>query len=85
MPEAAVTGGHVVTPMISPYLTRPGSFLPLDLRPHSIRAFSSVAQSTARNGILFALRIVSSLDVAVMIWEDPAVREVNRYKVGSVE
>ncbi len=59
-----------------PYFTNPGSFLPLDLRPHSMRAFSSVAQSTARKGILFALRMVSNLDVAVMMCEDPAVSEV---------
>jgi len=53
--------------MIIPYLTRPGNFLPLDLRPHNMRAFSSVAQSRARNGILFALRMVSNLDVAVIM------------------
>jgi hypothetical protein len=41
-----------------------------------MRAFSSVAQSIARKGLLLALRIVSSREVAVMIWEDPAVREV---------
>ncbi len=50
-----------------------------------MRAFSSVAQSRARKGILLALRIVSSLEVAVMIWDDPAVKEVYRKSVGSVE
>lgn len=64
------------TPMIFPNLTKPGSFLPFDLRPHMARAFSSVAQSTARNGILLAFRIVSIREVAVMMWEDPAVRDV---------
>lgn len=67
---------RLLTPIIPPYLTRPGSFLPFDRRPHSMRAFSSVATSIARNGILFAFRMVSSLDVAVRIWEEPAVREV---------
>lgn len=66
------------------YLTSPGSFLPFDLRPHIMRAFSSVATSIARKGILFAFRIVSNLDVAVMMWEEPAVREVYRNNVGSV-
>lgn len=55
------------TPIMVPYFTSPGSFLPFDLLPHSIRAFSSVAQSSARKGILFALRMVSSREVAVMI------------------
>lgn len=57
--------GH--TPMMVPNLTRPGSFLPFDRRPHSMRAFSSVAQSTARKGILLAFRMVSMRDVAVMM------------------
>jgi len=35
----------------------------------------------ARNGIRFALRIVSSRDVAVITWDDPAVREVKTKSV----
>jgi len=58
--------------------TSPGNFLPPLRRPHMRRAFSSVAQSTARKGIRFALRMVSRREVAVMMWEEPAVREVNR-------
>lgn len=65
-----------LTPTTDPNRTRPGSFLPFDLRPHSMRAFSSVAQSMARKGILFALSIVSRREVAVMMCEDPAVNEV---------
>lgn len=71
-----IPGEDKLTPTTLPYLTRPGSFLPLDRRPQSMRAFSSVATSIARNGILFAFRMVSSREVAVMIWEEPAVREV---------
>jgi hypothetical protein len=41
-----------------------------------MRAFSSVAVSMARKGILLALRMVSSREVAVMMWEEPAVRDV---------
>ena len=39
--------------------------------------------SIAWKGILFALRIVSIRDVAVMMCEDPAVREVKRKRRGS--
>lgn len=44
-------------------------------------AFSLVAVSIARNGIRFALRIVSSRDVAVITCDDPAVREVKTKSV----
>ena len=64
------------SPTIMPILTKPGSFLFPALRPHSMRAFSSVATSKAWNWILFAFSMVSMRDVAVMIWEEPAVREV---------
>lgn len=64
------------TPTILPNLTKPGSFLPFDFLPHIMRAFSSVAQSSARKGILLAFRMVSRREVAVMIWDEPAVREV---------
>ena len=37
----------------------------------------------AWKGILFALRIVSRREVAVMMWEEPAVREVKRKSRGS--
>jgi hypothetical protein len=75
-----VVGGH--TPSTNPSCTRPGSFLARpdssfpDLRPHSMRAFSSVATSSALKGMRFALRIVSSREVAVTMWDEPAVREV---------
>lgn len=62
--------------MSMPILTKPGNFLFPALLPHNIRAFSSVATSRAWKGIRFALRIVSKREVAVMIWEEPAVREV---------
>lgn len=65
-----------ISPTIMPILTSPGNFLFPALRPHSIRAFSSVATSRALNWILFAFSMVSIRDVAVMIWEEPAVREV---------
>ena len=68
-----------------PYLTKPGSFLPLDRLPHSILAFSSVATSRALNGILLAFNIVSRRDVAVVMCDEPAVSEVYRYSVGSAE
>ena len=67
-----------------PICTSPGIFLTLPdssfpaLRPHSMRAFSSVAISSALNGILFAFKIVSIRDVAVTMWDDPEVREVYR-------
>ena len=66
----------MLTPIIIPYRTNPGSLRPLLRLPQSMRAFSSVATSMARKAILFALRIVSSREVAVMICEEPAVREV---------
>jgi len=71
-----------LTPITIPICTSPGIFRALpdssfpDLRPHSIRAFSSVAISSALNGILLALRMVSIREVAVTIWDDPDVREV---------
>lgn len=58
--------------------TRPGSFFPLERVPHSIRALSSVATSMARNPILLAFKMVSNLEVAVMMCDEPAVREVKR-------
>lgn len=64
------------TATTTPIFTRPGSFLLPALRPHSIRAFSSVATSRARKGILLALSIVSRRDVAVMMCDEPAVSEV---------
>lgn len=64
------------TPITNPSFTKPGSFLCPALRCHSCRAFVSVAVSIAWKGILLALRIVSMRDVAVMMWEEPAVSEV---------
>ena len=64
------------TPIIMPILTRPGNFLFPALRPHSMRAFSSVATSRAWKGTRFAFRIVSRREVAVMMWEEPAVKDV---------
>lgn len=61
---------------IIPILTNPGNFLFPALRPHSIRAFSSVATSRAWNEILFAFRIVSNREVAVTICEEPEERDV---------
>ena len=72
------------TPTTMPILTRPGSFRLPARRPHSIRAFSSVATSRAWKEILLALRMVSRRDVAVMMWEEPEVRDVYRYSCGSV-
>lgn len=66
------------TAMTKPSLTSRGSFFPLALLPYSFRASSSVAVSTPLKGILFALRIVSMREVAVMMCEEPAVREVKR-------
>lgn len=62
--------------MIVLYLTRPGSFRPLEYLPHNFLAASSVAMSIAWKGILLALRMVSRRDVAVMMCDDPAVRDV---------
>lgn len=64
------------TPTIMPILTSPGNFLFPALLPHNIRAFSSVATSSARKGILLALSMVSSREVAVIMCEEPAVRDV---------
>lgn len=69
------TGGEL-TAITSLNLTRPGIFFPLDRLCQIRRAFSSVAMSTALKGILLAFRMVSMREVAVMMWEDPAVREV---------
>lgn len=62
--------------MTIPILTRPGSFLFPALLPHNILAFSSVATSRALNGIRFAFNMVSNLDVAVTICEDPEESDV---------
>ena len=64
------------TPTNMPILTRPGSFRLPALRPQSMRAFSSVATSRAWKGMRLALRMVSRREVAVVMWEEPAVREV---------
>lgn len=69
-----IGGGH--TPTNMPILTKPGNFLFPALRPHSMRAFSSVATSRAWNGMRFAFKIVSRREVAVVMCEEPAVREV---------
>lgn len=50
-----------------------------------MRAFSSVAISSALNGILLALRIVSIREVAVTICDEPEVRDVYMYSAGSLE
>lgn len=39
--------------------------------------------SIARNDILFALSIVSSLEVAVMMWDEPDVKDVNKNSLES--
>jgi len=71
-----------LTPITIPICTSPGIFRALPdssfpaLRPHSMRAFSSVAISIALKGILLALRMVSMREVAVTIWDDPDVRDV---------
>lgn len=62
--------------MTSLNLTSPGILRPFDLLAHNMRALSSVAQSTALNGILFAFSIVSILEVAVIMCDEPAVSEV---------
>jgi len=41
--------------------------------------------STALNGTLFALRMVSSREVAVTMCDEPAVRDVKIQSAGSVE
>lgn len=71
-----------LTPSTRPSCTRAGSFLtrPLAsfpaLRPHSIRALSSVARSRALKGTRLARRMVSRREVAVTMCEEPAVRDV---------
>jgi hypothetical protein len=50
-----------------------------------MRAFSSVATSSALKGTRLALRIVSIREVAVTIWEEPEDREVYSHSVGSDE
>ncbi|KAL2165260.1 hypothetical protein VTH06DRAFT_557 [Thermothelomyces fergusii] len=54
---------------------RPFASLPAR-RPQSMRAFSSVARSTALKGMRLARRMVSRRDVAVTMWEEPAVSDV---------
>lgn len=76
---------HMVahTPSTNPSFTSPGILrLPARLC-HSLLAFSSVAVSIAWNGILFAFKMVSRREVAVMICELPAVKEVYRKSLGS--
>lgn len=68
----------VRTPSTYPSLTISGSFFPLALRWNSFFASSSVAVSLYVNGILFAFRMVSMRDVAVIMCEDPAVKDVKR-------
>lgn len=70
------------TPRTRPSWTRPGIFLwrpeaslPAR-RPQSMRAFSSTAMSIALKGTRLARRMVSRREVAVTMWEEPAVREV---------
>jgi hypothetical protein len=80
-----------LTPKTRPSWTRAGSFLTRPLsslparRPHSMRAFWSTARSTALKGTRLARRMVSRREVAVTMWEEPAVREVKMYRAGSVE
>jgi len=50
-----------------------------------MRAFSSVAMSSALNGMRFAFRMVSIRDVAVTMCDDPDVSDVYRYSSGSEE
>jgi len=64
--------------MTKPSFTNNGSFFPLALLWYSFFASSSVAVSTPLKGILFALRMVSTREVAVIMWEEPAVKEVKR-------
>lgn len=76
-------GGIVAfTPRTEPSCTKPGSFrtrpfasLPARRR-HILRALGSVAISIALKGTRLARRIVSRRDVAVTMWDDPAVRDV---------
>jgi hypothetical protein len=76
--------GTTHTPITKPICTSPGIFLTRpdssfpDLRPQSIRAFSSVAISSPLKGIRFAFKIVSSLEVAVTMCDEPDVKEVYR-------
>lgn len=79
------------TPITYPSLTSTGIFLGLSvtvlfpaLLPNNLRACPSVAVSIAWKGILLAFKIVSMRDVAVMMWDEPAVREVNRNSRGSL-
>jgi hypothetical protein len=74
--------GRRLTPITKPICTSPGIFLALPdssfpaLRPHSMRAFSSVAMSSALKGIRFAFKMVSIREVAVTMCDDPDVSDV---------
>lgn len=71
-----------LTPKTVPICTSAGSRLGFPSavlparRPHSMRAFSSVARSVALKGTRFARRMVSSREVAVTMCMLPAVSEV---------
>jgi len=77
-----VGGIEARTPSTMPLCTKPGSLRmrpPSSLparRPQSMRAFSSVAMSSALKGTRLARRIVSSRDVAVTMCDEPAVSDV---------
>lgn len=71
------------TAITNPSFTSRGSFFPRALRWNSFRAPSSVAVSIYVKGSRLAFRIVSTREVAVTMCEDPAVREVKRYNLGS--
>ena len=64
--------------MTNPALTNAGRRLPLERRPHSLRALSSVAVSMYEKGMRLARRMVSMRDVAVTMCDEPAVSDVNR-------
>lgn len=72
------------TAITKPSLTRAGNFLPRDRRPQRRFADSFVAVSIAIKGILLALRIVSTRDVAVMMCEEPEVKDVKRKTLPSL-
>ncbi len=73
--------GHAA--ITKPSLTSKGSFFPRPLRPNSFRADSLLAVSMYENGMRAFLRMVSMRDVAVIMCEEPAVRDVKRYSAGS--
>jgi hypothetical protein len=67
-----------LTPKTNPSFTKNGSFFPFPRLWNNFFAVSFVAVSIKEYGIRLAFNMVSTREVALMRWEEPDVREVNK-------